>query len=247
MQWLRERRGETVIRLIPERRILVYVAAMMGGVALTMNFDQRLASSVPVVVTIIGLCVAFWLGRRLAARWSPVWQGAGVGMVWFLAGCLSCLLQMSQLPAGLVDTSSQVRVTGVVEHVDGREDRRLRMWLRVGTIADAPPDVAARIAEGVVRLSVRPDRMRPRAGTRVTVVARIYPPPGRVLPGAPDHSFRARARDVVASGYIIRVLGEPRDAASSSWVTGLAAFRQSRSYRIASSMTTPAGGIAGRF
>ena len=244
MQWLHERRGETVIRLIPERRILVYVAAMMGGVAFTMNFGQRLASPVPVVVTTIGLGVAIWLGRRLAARWSHGWQGAGVGMVWFLAGCLSCLFQMSQMPAGLVDASSQARVTGVVEHVDGREDRRLRLWLRVGAVKDAPPDIAARITGGVVRLSVRPDRMRPRAGTRVMLVARIYPPPGRVLSGVPDHSFRARARDVVASGYVIRVLAESRDAASSSWATGLAAFRQARADRIASSMTTPAGGIA---
>ena len=145
MQWLHERRGETVIRLIPERRILVYVAAMMGGVAFTMNFGQRLASPVPVVVTTIGLGVAIWLGHRLAARWSHGWQGAEVGMVWFLAGCLSCLFQMSQMPAGLVDASSQARVTGVVEHVDGREDRRLRLWLRVGAVKDAPPDIAARI------------------------------------------------------------------------------------------------------
>ena len=80
MQWLHERRGETVIRQIPERRILVYVAAMMGGVAFTMNFGQRLASPVPVVVTTIGLGVAIWLGHRLAARWSHGWQGAEVGI-----------------------------------------------------------------------------------------------------------------------------------------------------------------------
>ena len=67
----------------------------------------------------------------------------------------------------------------MVEHVDGRFDQRLRMWLRVSKTERGPADVATRIGGNIVRLSVRPDKMAPQAGEMARVVARIYPPPGR--------------------------------------------------------------------
>ena len=134
------------------------------------------------------------------------------------------------------------------------------MWLRVSKTERAPADVATRIGGNIVRLSVRPDKMAPQAGEMARVVARIYPPPVRALHGAPDYLLRARARDVVASGYAIgqrflppgsgpsgdgpRVDGPRDQGAVREWAAGLLAFRQARADRIVDSMTTPVGGIA---
>ena len=94
--------------------------------------------------------------------------------------------------------------------------------------------------------------MNPQAGARTRVVARIYPPLARVLHGAPDYALRARARDVVASGYVTDQRAPASAGAGSNTDTDmerglaarLSAFRQARADRIADSMTAPAGGIA---
>ena len=58
-QWPPERRGETDMRLIAERRILVYVGVMMGGVALATIHHDLLASPA-IAGTIAGIiAVAF--------------------------------------------------------------------------------------------------------------------------------------------------------------------------------------------
>lgn len=72
--------------------------------------------------------------------------------------------------------------------------------------------------------------------------------------------LRARARDVMASGYAIgqrflrpgngpsgdgpRVDGPRDQGAVREWAAGLSAFGQARADRIVDSMTTPVGGIA---
>ena len=233
------------MRLIPERRILAYVGAMMGGVAFTIIYRDLLASSVFAGVATVSFLAATVCGLRPAGGRLSGWQPLMVGVAWCLAGILSSLFHMSQLPTGLADRAARVEVTGMIEHVDGRFDRRLRIWLRVEAVERAPQDVAARIRGHIVRLSVRPDEMNPRAGARTRVTARIYPPPGRVLHGAPDYSLRARARDVVASGYVTGERVVDSDGyIQRSLAARLSAFRQARADRIADSMTTPAGGIA---
>ena len=233
------------MRLVPERRILVYVAAMMGGVTLATVWHDPPASPGMIAITACTFMVLATAGLHPAggglARWHPLM----VGGAWCLAGVLSSLFHMSQLPAGLDDGSARVEVSGVVEHVDGRFDRRLRIWLRVSDVEGGSRDIVSRLMSRIVRLSVRPDEMNPRAGSAVTVLARVYPPPRRVLHGAPDYSLRARAGDVVASGYVIRPLSRDDDMQSSrGWSARLSAFRQARADRIVDGMTDPAGGIA---
>ncbi len=218
---------------------------MMGGVALATIHRDLLAFPAMAGIAALAFLVAAMFGLRAiggrVARWQPVM----VGVAWCLAGILSSLFHLSQLPDGLGDRAAQVEVTGIVEQVDGQFDRRLRMWLRVSDTGRGPAEIVTRITGNVVRLSVRPDEMTPQAGVMVRVVARIYPPPGRVLHGAPDFSLRARARDVVASGYVIADRPPPGDdGIARLWTARLSAFRQARADRIADSMTTPAGGIA---
>ena len=69
------------------------------------------------------------------------------------------------------------------------------------------------------------------------MTARIYPPPGRVPHGAPDHSRRALVAGVVASGYVISsrpALALPPD--DLDWRVRLAAFRQRRADEIAAAL-----------
>ena len=232
------------MRLIPERRILVYVAAMMGGVAFATIHRHLLGSPTIAMTLMICFLLAMTGGLRPAAGLLARLQPFVVCVAWCLAGVLSSLFHLSKLPAGLADQAT-VEVSGIVSHVDGRFDGRLRMWLRVGETTRGPQDAAAHIKGHIVRLSVRPDEKIPQAGERVRVVARIYPPPGRVLHGAPDHSLRARARDVVASGYVTGWRAPHADGpVKPGWSTRLSTFRQARADQISGSMTAPAGGIA---
>ena len=125
--------------------------------------------------------------------------------------------------------------------MDGRLDGRLRIWLQADRVHRGPD-----LVEGhVVRLSLAPESPLSQAGTYLRVKARIYPPPGRVLHGAPDHSLRALAAGVVASGYVISrrpAVAMPPDRLD--WRVRLAAFRQRRADEIAAAMDWPAGGIA---
>jgi len=232
------------MRLIPERRILVYVGGMMSGVAFAVIHHDMLASPAITIAVGCGFVIAAVMGFRPVGRLAR-WQPMMVALGWCLAGMLSAMLQIAQLPKGLDDRAGRIDVAGMIEHVDGRFDRRLRMWLRVGEIIDGPADISPYLEGRIVRLSVQPVEMIPQAGDQVRVVARIYPPPGRVLHGAPDYSLRARARDVVASGYVVGIRDRPHEGdAERGLAAGLSSYRQARADRIASGMSAPAGGIA---
>ncbi len=232
------------MRLIPERRILVYVAAMMAGVAVVTIHHDLLASPPIAIIAACGFVAAAVLGLRpvgTLTRWQPVMVGLG----WCLAGMLSAMFHIAHLPPGLGDRAARIELVGMIEHVDGRFDRRLRLWLRVSDIIHGPADIASHLKGQIVRLSVRPVEMVPQAGVMTRLVARIYPPPGRVLHGAPDYSLRARSLDVVASGYVIGTRKLRREGESGrSLAASLSSYRQARADHIADSMTTPAGGIA---
>ena len=191
------------MRLIPERRILIYVGAMMIGVAFTTIHHGMLASPAIILVVASGLVITAVMGLRpigILTRWQPVM----VALSWCMAGIVSAMLHIAQLPPALDNRAAQVEVVGMIEHVDGRFDRRLRLWLRVGDVIRGPADITPHLDGQIIRLSIRPVDFMSRAGDWVQVKARIYPPRGRVLHGA-DYSLRARFRDVVASGYVVDI------------------------------------------
>ena len=85
----------------------------------------------------------------------------------------------------------------------------------------------------------------PRAGFApgdvVQARVRLYPPPGPLLPGAPDFAMQARAKNVVASGYVVRFLAVQPGPEGARWLTR---FRHRGADRLVAQMTPPAGGIA---
>ena len=110
------------MRLILERRILAYVAMMMGGVAFATFQRDMLASPAIVGTTVMALLAVVVFVLRPAGGRMAQWQPLMVGIGWCLAGILSSLFHISQLPPGLDDRAARVEVTGMVEHVDGRFD-----------------------------------------------------------------------------------------------------------------------------
>ena len=229
-----ERRGETVITLIPERRILLYVAALIAGVVLATRMPDP---GLPQLVLITGAAVlaAVLAWRGMAWRWQVMMVCA----VWGLAGLSAASWQLARAPATLA-TGATASLDGVIERLDGRQDNRLRVWVRVEAA-----DQAGRILTGhLVRLSVRPDMLAPVVGSYLRVRARIYPPPARLLHGARDYALQARVRGVVASGYIVEIRDVRAPSASLPLAVRLGMLRQDRADRIAASMDAPAGGIA---
>ena len=116
---------------------------------------------------------------------------------------------------------TDLRITGQIEQLDGRHDSRLRLWLRadgMGDISDdADPSLFAHFAGRLVRLSFTANDYAVQIGDTIEVFARLYPPPSRVLAGLPDYRLRARARGVVASGYVHSMNPINTSGAKLSW------------------------------
>jgi hypothetical protein len=91
------------MRLIPERRILVYVGTMMGGVAMTVFHRDLLASPAIVGACAVAFLAAAVFGLRPIGGRMARWQPVMVAIAWCLAGMLSSLFHISQLPPGLGD------------------------------------------------------------------------------------------------------------------------------------------------
>ena len=219
---------------------------MMAGILLALWAGDPLASPIGLVCLAALFSILLLPVFRLPAAWPdrlrlPALPTCCLLACWLLAGMIAGGWQMMHLPQAMPADGVSTGLSGIVRKVDGRLDGRLRIWLQVDR-AHRGPD----LVEGhVVRLSLAPESPLPQAGTYLRVKARIYPPPGRVLHGAPDHSRRALAAGVIASGYVISrrpAVAVPPD--QLDWQVRLAAFRQRRADEIAAAMDRPAGGIA---
>ena len=235
--------GKTIITLIPERRILLYVMAMVGGVIAAAASPQVDIAIMLAAAGLAGLSAFAALYRHDGIWNAGIWSGGRwhiviVVFAWLCAGLTSAWWQLAKAPPA-IDSGVGVDLTGVVTRVDGRMDERLRVWLRVETASRRP-----HLLEGhLVRLSVEPDELMPVTGSRLVINARIYPPPPPVMHGARDHGIQARIRDIVASGYVVTARPVEADAGGGP-ATRLGRLRQVRADSIAAGMPEPAGGIA---
>lgn len=213
---------------------------MIAGVVLATRMPDPGLLQIVLVVA-VAVLAAFIAWRGMAWRWQVVL----VCTVWGLAGLAGASWQLVRAPATL-ETGLTASLGGIIERLDGRQDSRLRVWLRVSDSSDASiASNAASILHGnLVRLSVRPDMLEPLVGSDLRVRVRIYPPPRRLLYGARDYAVQARIRGVVASGYIINVQNVGMPSGSVPLSLRLASLRQDRADRIAGAMDAPAGGIA---
>ena len=230
--------GKTIITLVPERRILLYVLAMAGGVILAAAWPDA------GVLTMLAAASAGMLSGVIAFRGhvgslqAGRWHLAIVFLAWICTGLASTWWQLAQSPPE-IEKGVRADFTGVVARVDGRIDERLRIWLRVEEASRRQE-----VLEGhLVRLSVQPDELAPVTGSRLRLTARIYPPPPPVMHGARDHGVQARVRNVVASGYVVAVHHVEMEA-HAALAERFGRLRQARADEIAAGMPAPAGGIA---
>ena len=169
---------------------------MIAGVVLATRLPHPGMLQTLLVAGVTGIAaVVAW--RGMAWRWQVIL----VCVVWGGSGPAAASWQLARAPAS-IGSGQTTDLAGVIERLDGRQDNRLRVWIRVDAADDASP-----LLEGyLVRLSVRPDMFTPLVGSHLRVRARIYPPPPRLLHGARDYALQARIRGVVASGYIVRIV-----------------------------------------
>ena len=230
--------GKTIVSFVPERRILLYVSAMIGGVSIAAARPEA-GAAILVPVAAVAVSSAIIAFRGHAWRWhAGWWQVAIVILAWLCAGLASTWWQLATAPPA-IDRGTQADLSGVVVRVDGRMDERLRIWLRVDSASRQQGGLHGRL----VRLSVKPGDLVPLTGSRLRVTARIYPPPPPVMHGARDHGVQARIRDVVASGYVVAVRDVEPDA-GHGLAARLGRLRQLRADEIAARMRHPSGGIA---
>ena len=212
---------------------------MIAGVVLATRLPHPGMLQTLLVAGVTGIAaVVAW--RGMAWRWQVIL----VCVVWGGSGLAAASWQLARAPAS-IGSGLTTDLAGVIERLDGRQDNRLRVWIRVDAADDASPLLKGALLEGhLVRLSVRPDMFTPLVGSHLRVRARIYPPPPRLLHGARDYALQARIRGVVASGYIVRIVTITPPADRLSLAVRLGLLRQHRADGIARSMKTPAGGIA---
>jgi len=213
---------------------------MMAGIAFAadMGVTGRGATLGAAVVAVLAGLTA--LRGRVGGWHLGPWYFVVVMFAWCGAGMAAGWWQLGKAPQA-IDRGQSVELAGTITAVDGRLDHRLRIWLSVRYASNSSDELHSNI----VRLSVKPQELRPIVGSEIALTARIYPPPPPVLHGARDHGVQARIRGVVASGYVTSVhLVEVSDLAKAPFAISLGRVRQARADMIAGGMTAPAGGIA---
>ncbi|MEC8215642.1 MAG: ComEC/Rec2 family competence protein [Pseudomonadota bacterium] len=214
---------------------------MTAGILLALWAGGPLASPAGLACLCGLLGVSLPMALRPPSAFPESLRLPALAICWLLAGMIAGGWQLMNLPDAIPGDGTRADVSGMIRKVDGRLDGRLRIWLEVDRVHRGNSMIEGK----VLRLSLAPEAPLPRAGTRLRTTARIYPPQGHVLHGAPDHSRRALAAGVVASGYVISrrpAVALPPD--DLDWRVRLAAFRQRRADEIAAGMDRPAGGIA---
>jgi predicted membrane metal-binding protein len=290
-----------MLTISPERRILILLAGMIGGIALVLagygGRDLRLAGVLAAALVWLGSVIRMRRAGLRLDQSGPIAVITQMLSAGVMIGGLAAWGQMAPIEEAASRAESRAEsqarlqdglttiISGEIIKIDGRSEGRLRFWIRLTTQweqgAGAAPggrsqnerqqnerageivrvsfdaekagDVFWRLVHEAI--SARQNDQRagdrtnsepyPRAGFApgdvVQARVRLYPPPGPLLPGAPDFAMQARAKNVVASGYVVRFLAVQPGPEGARWLTR---FRHRGADRLVAQMTPPAGGIA---
>lgn len=240
------------MKISPERRILLLITGMIAGIGLYLTDYALLviggAGIIWVIASILDVVARRYrtLGPGLSNLIIAMQRLAVGGLI----GGLAMALQLSQMPEMQLSSGLSGGFTGQVIRIDGTMSERVRYWIRLDSSAKSSFPVLSGLAGQIVRVSSDEVTADIVPSDIVRFDARLYPPPGPMLPGAPDYSVRARIEGVVASGYItsslIRVEATPGAAIGRMmrFTLRLAQFRYRAADYLASHMEMPSGGIA---
>jgi len=218
-----------------DRQILLFVAGQIGGIAhYLMVGDPRYALFAAMIA---GLLWGISLGRATPAALTTIYMPFLLPLAGAALGGAALWLQMTQMAAPDLNQGLHTVVTGRIIAIDGHATGRSRVWIKIGR-SDGPirPGQTIRISTQTIPTKATP-------GSHISIPARLYPPPGPLLPGAADYGLQARAKGIVASGFATGAItvGKP---SIPDWPTRLAAYRFATANYLAARMKSPAGGIA---
>ena len=200
--------------------------ALLIGIGTCLCLPALLPRPLFVLAAAVG---AWWWSRR---DWRRILGAC-------LFGCGLCGLHVAyalsqQLPLSL--ERQDVVVSGRIVELPANEPRRTRFMLQVDDAATVPPPLRGRL----LRLSwydeykpIEPSRrFTLRSGSRWRFELRLRAPRGLRNPGVFDSEKSALARRIAATGYV----RDPRHARQLSAASGIDAWRESMSARIASAV-----------
>lgn len=175
---------------------------------------------------LIAATVAWW---RL-----PRWRWLAAAVSGFALASLHAAYALSlQLPPDW--EKREVVVSGRIVDLPQHEPRRSRFLFRIDEDAQQPEPLRGRL----LRLAWYDDELEPRrvlrAGQRWRFQARVRAPRGLRNPGGPDAEKYALMQRLAATGY----LREPEPARLLAKASGLDAWRESISDRIAATVRSP--------
>ena len=115
---------------------------MIAGVVLATRLPHPGMLQTLLVAGVTGIAaVVAW--RGMAWRWQVIL----VCVVWGGSGLAAASWQLARAPAS-IGSGLTTDLAGVIERLDGRQDNRLRVWIRVDAADDASPLLEGPLLEG---------------------------------------------------------------------------------------------------
>jgi competence protein ComEC len=210
-------------------RWLIWTPVLIGlGVALyfSLTIEPHLSTGVALFGLTVGL--AFALGR-----W-PALVRAMTAVAMVAGGFLAAELRTAMVDAPMLHVPlAPVLVTGRVADVELQEKNARIVLEQVAIAGLKPAETPEKIRVGLTRYSDTP-----RLGDRITLRAKLFPPPAPAAPGAHDFRRDLYFERIGAVGYAVRKYrAQPVDAATTAPLLGR--LRQAAAERISAVFPNP--------
>lgn len=219
-----------------ERGALWLVVALGTGIALyfSLSFEPAPAATATALAGALG----FYIRQRTRAG---IWRGAAFALLALVGGFAaadlrSLVVRAPVLARPLGPVAVQGEIVSRVFDADGGG----KIVMDVAEVARLDTALTPR----KIRLTVRSGLEVAAPGTRVSVIARLMPPPGPVAPGAFDFARKAYFEGIGAVGF---AYGRPQlvmAPATRGLSQRIARLREVIAARVGAVVPDPAGGVA---
>lgn len=168
-----------------------------------------------------------------------------IGIALLLGGLSAAKLETDKALSPRIEKPLTANIVGILDGIEPAKRRRVRLAITPEKIDGVDTDTLPRS----IRISAFPGEKALQPGDRISVLARLRPPSGPVMPGAFDFSFPAYFDGRGAGGYAI---GKPklvkrraaRDSTTQSLADHIARVRSSVGDRIRENLPSASGTIA---
>ncbi len=215
-------------------RLITAVLAMAAGCIVVFGVNASLPDS----EFLIALSAASMLGMFFVPRDK---RTALVPVGMFIVGLTVSQLRLEQLSPERIDREVFVSLTGVVERLEYRTDRPVRLTLEVQA-ADKEQWLVDKNVRLIVRTGYPPGLM---AGAFVRMNAILTRSPGAIVPDGFDFADYSRFQGVVAQGFATSAIEiDTSETSDFSLVHFLENRRTGMANRILSTLEQPIAGVA---